>query len=61
VGDTIMDGRIGHDTRTKVFLNDVAEVAVRKWDLFGTTGLILGAAALGTVATIGLLWDARAD
>jgi hypothetical protein len=61
VGDTIVDGRAQDGLRTKVPLNDVAQIAVRKWDPFGTTGLILGAAALGAVVTIGLMWDARAD
>jgi hypothetical protein len=61
VGDTIFDGRTRHGIRERVRLSDVAQVAVRKWDPLGTAGLVLGTAALGTVVTIGLLWDARAD
>ena len=32
VGDTIIDGRVRGGVRTKVPLNEVVEVAVRKWD-----------------------------
>jgi hypothetical protein len=61
VGDTIIDGRTRRGIPTQVSLDEVASVAVRKWDPFGTAGVLIGTAALGTALTIGLMWDGRAD
>lgn len=56
-----VDGRTQHGTSRKVPFTDVAQVAVRKWDPFGTAGLVVGTVALGAIVTVGLMWDARAD
>jgi hypothetical protein len=61
VGDTIMDGRVRRGVRAKVPMNEVAQIAVRKWDPVETAGLVLGTAAVGAVVTIGVMWDSRAD
>ncbi len=61
VGDTIIDGRVRRGVRTKVPLNEVVDVAVRKWDPAETAALVLGTSAVGAVVTIGLIWDSRAD
>jgi hypothetical protein len=61
VGDTLLDGRSGHDLPAKVSLDEVAEVQVRRLDPVETAGLILGTAALGLLVAAGLTWDARAD
>lgn len=60
VGDTIIGGRTRKGVRAKVPLSEVKQVAVRKWDPFGTAGVVLGAAALGALITIGLIWDTHA-
>jgi hypothetical protein len=61
VGDTIVDGRTRRGTRTRIALNDVEEVAVRKWDPLETTGLVLGVAVLGGIVTLAALYDTRVD
>lgn len=61
VGDTIIDGRVRRGVRTKVPLNEVVDVAVRKWDPAETAALVVGTTAVGAVVTIGLIWDSRAD
>lgn len=56
VGDTIVDSRPKDASGTKVPLNDVAEVAIRKCDPLATIGLVLGTAVVGASAAFVAAW-----
>jgi hypothetical protein len=65
IGDTMYglqrNRKADRSTRPAVALSEIDAIAVRRIDPWSTMGLTLGVAAVGAIAVIGSLYDARVD